>query len=197
MPRHTVKFPKWSNDLAYFCGLIIGDGSLPKSHSKRPNGKAQIRYEISFVSESLDFILTVYRPLFERLFGIKPYVVRWKGKGKKEIFYCRVESINLYAFLTEKLGMISGRKARIASPISMPEKYKKFFLAGLLDTDGGKKGSGFGFSSASENLSNFVMESFQNLGLEPRHSLWNFNNYDYHQIWLNKRDSIKIQKSIL
>jgi hypothetical protein len=82
--------------------------------------------------------------------------------------------------------MVSGRKARIASPISMPEKYKISFLAGLLDTDGGKKGSGFGFSTASTNLSNFVMESFQKLGFKPRHSLWNFNNYDYHQIWLNR-----------
>lgn len=191
--KYNVNLPKWSNDLAYFCGLIVGDGSLPKGFSRRPNGNIQRRYEISFVSASLDFILNVYQPLFMNLFGIKPYIVRWKDRRKrKEMFYCRIESKTLYNFLVRKLGMICGRKARIASPLDMPEKYKVYFLAGLLDTDGGRKGSAFGFSTASKNLSDFVMESFLKLKLNPNYSIWNFKDYGYHQIRLNKKDSIKI-----
>ena len=195
--KYIVNLPKWNKDLAYFCGLIIGDGSLPKGFSRRPNGKIQKRHEISFVSVSVDFIINVYQPLFEKLFGIKPYIVRWKDKYKrKELFYCRIESKNLYNFLIKKLGMISGKKARIASPLKMPEKYKIYFLAGLLDTDGGHKGSAFGFSTASKNLAIFVEKSFLKLKLKPKHSIWNFNNYDYHQIRLNKTDSIKILNTI-
>jgi len=70
---YNINLPKWSNDLAYFCGLLIGDGSLPKGFSRRPNGKIQKRHEISFVTTSLDFIINIYQPLFEKLFGIKPY----------------------------------------------------------------------------------------------------------------------------
>lgn len=194
--KYSASLPKWSNNLAYFCGLIVGDGSLPKGFSKRYNGKFQRRYEISFVSKSLKFIKNVYQPLFENLFGIKPYIVRWKDKNKDEIFYCRLESKNLYNFLTNKLGMISGRKARIASPIKMPERYKMYFLAGLLDTDGGKKGSGFGISTASEKLSDFVKMMFSKLDMKCHYCPWKFNGHLYHQIYLNKEDSIKILEFI-
>lgn len=191
--RYDVFLPRWNKDLAYFCGLIVGDGSLPKGFSRRSNGKIQKRYEISFVSISLDFIMNVYKPLFERLFGLEPYIVRWKDKHKKnEIFYCRIESKILYNFLTKKLGMISGKKARIASPLKMPRRYKIYFLAGLLDTDGGKKGSGFGISTASRNLSKFIIEMFSNLKLDYRYCPWKFRERVYHQIYLNKKDSIKI-----
>lgn len=194
--RYLVRFPKWSMDLAYFCGLIVGDGSLPKGFSKRPNGKIQRRYEISFVSKSLEFIKNVYQPLFENLFNIKPYVVRWKDKHKSEVFYCRIESKILYNFLTNKIGMTSGRKARTVSPIEMPEKYKIHFLAGLLDTDGGKKGSGFGISTASERLSVFIKMMFSNLDVKYHYCPWKFNGHLYHQIYLNKEDSIKILEII-
>jgi hypothetical protein len=194
--EYKVCLPKWSNNLAYFCGLIIGDDSLPRGFSKRPNGKIQRRYEISFVSKSLEFIKNVYQPLFENLFGIKPYVVRWKNVSKKEVFYCRIESKILYNFLTNKLGMIAGRKARIASPIEMPEKYKMYFLSGLLDTDGGKKGSGFGISTASKKLSDFIKKMFSDLDLKCHYCPWTFNGHLYHQIYLNKEDSIKILEII-
>lgn len=191
--KYNVRLPKWNKDLAYFCGLIIGDGSLPKGLSRRLNGKIQKRHEISFVSKSLDFIISVYQPLFEKLFGIKPYIVRWKDKHKiNEVFYCRIESKALYDFLTVRLGMIVGKKARIASPLKMPEKYKIYFLAGLLDTYGGKKGSGFGISTASKRLSDFIKEMFSNLKLSYHYCPWKFKNYVYHQIYLNKKNSIKL-----
>lgn len=190
--KYNVNLPKWSNNLAYFCGLMVGDGSLPKGSSKRPNGKIQKRYEISFVSKSLEFIKNVYQPLFKNLFNIKPYIVRWKDKHKSEVFYCRIESKNLYNFLTNELGMIAGRKARIASPIKMPDRYKTYFLAGLLDTDGGKKGSGFGISTASEKMSDFVKLMLFKLDMKYHYCPWKFNGHLYHQIYLNKENSIKI-----
>ena len=94
------KLPKWSEDLAYFCGLITGDGSLPNRYFRKSSGKIQKRYEISFVSISLEFIESVYMPLFEKLFEIKPYITVWKGKeNRKDLFYCRKESKILYKFL--------------------------------------------------------------------------------------------------
>ena len=190
---YNINLPKWSNDLAYFCGLLIGDGSLPKGFSRRPNGKIQKRHEISFVTTSLDFIINIYQPLFEKLFGIKPYIVRWKDKRRrKELFYCRVESKMLYNFLTKKLGILSGRKARIVYIPKMPNKYKIHFLAGLLDTDGGKKGSGFGISTASKKLSNFIEKMFSNLKLNYHYCPWKFKDHIYHQIYLNKENSVKI-----
>jgi len=38
--KYKIKIPRKDNkELAYICGLIFGDGSLPNAYSKRQNGK--------------------------------------------------------------------------------------------------------------------------------------------------------------
>ncbi len=71
-------------------------------------------------------------------------------------------------------------------------KYKIYFLAGLLDTDGGKKASGFGFTTASICLSNFVNYMFSKLNFDFRYCPWKKKNHIYHQIYLNKKESINL-----
>ena len=77
----------------------------------------------------------------------------------------------------------------------MPLKYHPYFLAGLFDTDGGKKGSGFGLCTASKYLAMFCMDMFEKYDI-PFHSCpWKYKDHVYHQIYTRKRDMWKVLKT--
>lgn len=189
--KHNPTLPQtWTPEFAYFFGLLLGDGSLPDSLCKKPNGTIQRRHVIHFTSNSMPFIQEVYVPLFQSLFNLTPHIVLDKNK-KKPLWKIMIESITLSTFLQEK-GYICGRKAKIAKVPSIPEKFYPYLLAGLLDTDGGKKGGGFGLSTSSQNLADFCIKVFKDLDL-PYHSCpWHYNGHIYHQIYVGKKNMHKI-----
>jgi hypothetical protein len=192
---YDVKTPKkWNEDLAYLFGLLIGDGSLPLTKSVRPNGRYQTRYAIYFVSNSEAFLKDVYVPLFKRVFGLNLRIETRKDKVK-ELYVCRIESRKIYEFLQKK-GYIAGRKARIAKIPDIPKKYHPYLLAGLLDTDGGKKGNGFGLSTASPYLATFCEDMFKRLRFRHNSCPWHYKDHIYHQIYVPKSEMHKILKAI-
>ena len=195
--EYFIKKPKRNNkDLAYFCGLILGDGSLPDAYSKRPSGKYQKRYIIHFASEYLYFIKDVYKPLFIKLFGIKPRIIRTIKPNESILYLCTIESKKLYNFLNKDIGVNNGKKAKVAKVSRISKKNYLYLLAGLLDTDGGKKGNGFGLSTASKELANFCISIFKKLNLSFHSCPWYYNNHYYHQIYVHKRDFHKLLKYI-
>lgn len=195
--QEDFKIPsKWTSNLAYFCGLITGDGSMPNAHSKRPNGKIQKRHMIYFYGNSLEFMNEVYIPLFQNLFGIKPKLTLSHNRGKRPVYNCRKESKKIYLFLRDNIGLTTGKKARIAYVPKIPKKIETDFLAGLLDTDGGKKGSGFGLSTASDKLGKFCCKMFEKLEFSYHSCPWKYKRHTYHQIYVHKGDCIKITKTI-
>ena len=184
---------KWNSDLAYISGLLIGDGSMPKTKSKRKNGKFQQRYHIYFMSEFKYFIDNIYNPIFLSLFSLKPWTEIKIRKGNK-LYISRIESKEVYEFF-QNLGFTTGRKARIATVPKMPKKYHPYFLAGLFDTDGGKKGSGFGLCTASKSLALFCIDMFKRYNI-PFHSCpWKYKDHIYHQIYVKKGDMQKVLKA--
>lgn len=192
---YKPKLPKrWTKELAYIFGLLLGDGSLPKTKSKRQNGKYQERFHIYFISNSKGFLETIYVPLFKKLFELFPRIELVKNK-KSVLYNCRIESKQIYQFF-EKKGFTVGRKAKTGNIPKLPKKYEVYLLAGLLDTDGGKKGSGFGLSTASENFAVFCMQVFKKLKI-PYHSCpWYYNKHIYHQIYVGMSNMQKILKTI-
>ena len=194
--KNKALLPKfWNNDLAYLFGLLLGDGSLPKSKTIKPNGDYQDRYIIHFFSNSKNFSEEVYIPLFIRLFSISPRLDVRKIKNRNVLYDVRIESIMIYKFL-EKIGFTTGRKAKIAKVPNIPNKYKVYVLAGLLDTDGGKKGNGFGLSTASEYLASFCIKIFEKYKLPYHSTPWYYNNHIYHQIYIGKKNMHQILEYI-
>jgi len=188
---------RWNKDLAYIFGLLLGDGSLPVSATKRPLGRRQRfqkRHIIHFFSNSKEFIINTFIPCFYKLFHLTPRITLQKRKSN---LYCAtIESKKLYTYL-EKKGFTVGKKAKIARvPSSLPQKYYPELLAGLLDTDGGKKGNGFGLSTASRYLASFCIKMFEKFGL-PYHSCpWRYKNHIYHQIYIGSKHMHKLLKAI-
>ena len=190
---------EWNEEFAYLFGLLLGDGTLPNFSSKRPpnyKNKYQKRHVICFISNSKQFIERVYNPCFCSVFGLNPNIIKRIRLNRNVIFWSRIESIMIYKFL-EKWGFTTGKKARIASvPKTLPDNLSPFLLAGLLDTDGGKKANGFGLSTASEHLAKFCMKVFDQFDI-PFHSCpWHKNNHTYHQIYTGRRTMHKILEHI-
>ncbi len=172
----------WDEDMAYIFGLLLGDGSLPRTKSVRPNGKYQKRYLIYFFSNSKDFLDKVYIPLFTKLFSLSPHTTLVKNK-KNPLYNCKIESKLLYNFLKNS-GYTVGRKAKIATIPKIPKKYRPYLLAGLLDTDGGKKGNGFGLSTASKHFASFCINVFKDLNIPYTSCPWYYKGHVYHQIYV-------------
>ena len=191
---YEPKLPKWNQNLAYLFGLLIGDGSLPISNTIRPNGNYQKRHMIYFISSSLDFVKKIYIPIFKGLFNLTPYIALRKEK-KNPLYEVRIESKILYNFLKNK-GFTIGRKAKIAKVPNMPKKYEIYFLAGLLDTDGGKKGNGFGLSTASPYLAEFCIKWFKKLKFRHNSCPWHYKDHIYHQVYVPKSEMFKLLKAI-
>ena len=139
----------------------------------------------------MEFLKKTYIPTFKKLFKLKPYISPINRPGYNIYWNCRIESKEVYEFLQNK-GFTIGRKAKIAKIPNLPRKLKKFLLAGLLDTDGGKKGSGFGFTTASPYLAKFCEEMFKEFKLSYHSCPWRYNNHTYHQIYIHKKDCKKI-----
>ena len=186
---------KWNKDLAYLFGLLLGDGCLPKTSSRRKNGTIQKRYMIYFSSNSIEFQKEVFIPLFKNIFSLTPRLCIMTKNRINPLYECRIESQEVYNLLIKK-GFTNGKKARIAKIPNLPNKYKIYLLAGLLDTDGGKKGSGFGYCTASKNLAEFCEEMFKQFNIKYSNCPWTYRNHTYHQIYAWKNESTKVLKNI-
>lgn len=94
-------------------------------------------------------------------------------------------------------GFTVGRKARIATiSKSLPKEFEIHLLAGLLDTDGGKKANSFGFTTASKELAKFCKEVFSKLGISFHETIWQYKYWDYYQIYVKKCEAYKILENI-
>lgn len=186
---------KTDSNFAYLYGLLIGDGSLPKMASIRPNGKKQIRYPIYFVSDSEHFIKEIYLPLFKDVFGLLPYYSLVKNK-KNPLYFARIESQDAYGKLL-KYGFKNGKKSFIAEiPEFFSKKLHKYFLAGLLDTDGGKKGNSFGLTTASLKLDCFFIKFLKTKKIAFHSCPWKYKDKTYYQTYVKRDEAWKLLKYV-
>lgn len=166
--RKTVTLPPYSEDLAEFVGIMLGDGSVTKYQIKITLNKINDKRYSFFVIK-----------LIKKLFGVVPTCVLSKKNNALNISVSRRD---LVVFCTEKLGLPVGNK--IQHRINIPRWIltNKIFLArcirGLVDTDGSvfwerHKGSTLyayprlNFTSASPPLVQSVFIALTNIGLSP------------------------------
>lgn len=125
-PKEPI-FPPMSADLAEFLGILYGDGCLV-SHN----------YGIDISGDKVsDFSYhqTRVSPLFSKLFGISA-----RFQYQENCIHTRLYSKKLHEFLSSEFSFPIGEKKgrmRVPEQIYRDAEYKRAFLRGLFDTDGG------------------------------------------------------------
>lgn len=164
-------------DLAYFCGIICGDGCINK-YSKS-------KYYIfcgGNPNDEKEFYDVLVRPMIKKLFNLDVnmmYIPGGKG-GNNGVYGFRFGSKGLYTFLVNVIKLPKGKKY---DQLRIPDLFKNngelvlSFIQGVLDADGGfalKKRYKeipyypvLSFSSKSERFTSEVWEILKSYGLKP------------------------------
>jgi replicative DNA helicase Mcm len=159
---HRISLPEQLNeDLAYFAGLIAGDGSVEPG---KWNG-VSIRF-----SNSNPVLIAVYTKLVQRLFGVRPdFTPQSSLRAATVRFHSR-----LVASVLAELGVPSSPKSdRLQLPgvlLNGPSPNLAAFLRGLFDTDGTIQVRSGGstclsFTTASEALARGVKFALLRFGI--------------------------------
>jgi len=120
-----------TEDLAYLCGMFMGDGHL----SYRENKK---NYSIKCVgnpTDEKDLYDNVIAPLFSRMFGIN---VKPRIMDNSTTYGIIIHSKTIVRFLSENIGIPLGAKSgiiRIPYVFKNNDKLMKSFLCGFADAD--------------------------------------------------------------
>jgi intein/homing endonuclease len=166
----SIKIPKYSENLAEFIGIMLGDGNL--HFLKNQSYMVRIAGHSIFDREYLT--KHVYSLCIE-LFGVTPKFYQAKDKNEMVLL---IHSKKIVGYLL-KIGLKSGDKIRNKSDIpSWIMKHPSFLsacLRGLIDTDGSiyrmsKKDSNLlriGFTNHNLTLLSQCQLAFTNLGFHP------------------------------
>lgn len=170
-PSKETKIPLYLNEeLSFFLATIIGDGHLKKE-------KFQISVELTN-KKLLEYIQNICRNLFDREFNISKVKLR---ENKKQTHNLIIDSKAIYNLLKDVFEIPSGKKSHI---VKIPkyikqsdEKIKLAFLRGIMATEGGKRKRGYGLSTASENLWEDLIKTFNELQIPVLKDKWTHKKY--------------------
>lgn len=136
-----LKLPiELSRDLAYFCGVLAGDGSIYTRLSKHD----YILKCVGNPQDEKEFYFEVIEPIFEKLFEFK---INPQFQDGDTTFGFVVYSKALHTFFTQIIGLPNGKKygeLRIPRIFKYDRNLIFSFIQGLADTDfylGLKRGS--------------------------------------------------------
>ncbi|MFX1319464.1 MAG: LAGLIDADG family homing endonuclease [Promethearchaeota archaeon] len=127
--KSKTKIPEISDKVAYFAGVVAGDGNLNKCQRR----KGGYHYRVKVVGRKN--YLKQLSVLVKDLFDFQPRVLR--DKRKKNCYAINIQRAAAYFFFN-KLGFQSGKKQnmRVPSLIAKDPFLFKHYMFGLIDTDG-------------------------------------------------------------
>jgi hypothetical protein len=127
--RSSLQVPdNMSEKLAYFLGVLLGDGSV--GSERRPT-----IYLVGDLVEERGYYDHVLIPLIRGLFKVSPYSYVRKGKSAYALHF---KSRRFVEYLVSELDFPSGdvQKYLPSSVMSFPEGIRLAFIRGLFDSDG-------------------------------------------------------------
>lgn len=130
-----IKIPVYSEELAEFIGILLGDGNI----CSFIKGKKNRTYSVRIAGDSRNdytYLTKFVAPLCKNLFGITPKFYKSK---RCNAFYVRLDGLRLIEYLST-MGLKSGNKLKNQSTIPKwiwsNNKYLRSCVRGLIDTDG-------------------------------------------------------------
>lgn len=127
--KTRIKIPKINEKVAYFAGVVAGDGNLNKC--RRKVGGYYYRVNVVGRKEYIEQLPVLIRELFR----YQPRIQR--DKRKKNCYAININCAAVYFFFIQ-LGFQSGKKDRLRVPSLIAENASLFqhYMHGLIDTDG-------------------------------------------------------------
>ena len=179
-----------NNNLSYLSGALIGDGHL-YSGTKSKTDKSK-DYRISFElidKEYVKFLLESIKKEIETKSKIR--IIKDKRKNRKLRYQIAIKNKWLFLFFRGDLKIPEGKKSekvKIPSKINS-DSHTKQFIAGLYDTDGGKRGHTIGFTSKSKNLIENTSKILNNFKISHLRESWINKKYNsrFYGIRLHKK----------
>lgn len=178
-----VNLPTAMNkNLAYFIGVICGDGHIHKDY---------YRVEVGFGFDDTEYRLYILE-LVEKIFNKKPFVALL-GRGVGVI----VTSKLIYRFLTEIIGLQRGRKVNLSLPkvFNNDRKYLENFICGFFDTDGtiylkrGRKSPYIRITQKSKYILIEIKEFLESkgmkcyIGMDKRTGIYDLSIYEKNSVF--------------
>lgn len=174
--RGELNFPDFSEKLAEFFGIMLGDGHI---------SSGQIRISLNSITDK-KYSLYI-KTLLKSLFKVSPGFSRRKNQQALDIF---ISSVDLIDYLKRK-GLFVTNKVKyqvdVPSWIFNKDSYKKAFLRGFFDTDGSiyllRFGVQMGFSNKSVPLLSSTRKILINLSYHP-------SNISSNKIYLTRKPDL-------
>lgn len=129
---YKITLPSYlCGDLAYLIGVMIGDGTIV-SPVKRKRGGYRWRILITGERDHLEFFTNIVIGLF----NYKPKI--YKDPRKRNTYSLVINSKVIHRYFTRVLGFKMGAKEEEYDipKVVVSAKFFKYFLAGMVDTDG-------------------------------------------------------------
>ncbi|MDD5649510.1 MAG: LAGLIDADG family homing endonuclease [Candidatus Nanoarchaeia archaeon] len=172
--QKDLKLPnKLSNELAYLCGVLAGDGHISKNYGGKCRNDI---YCSGNPKDEVEYYNQIIIPLFFKLFNIKLKARYFTHKTYGVFFGSKA----IYDFLTQIVGLSKGKKytnLKIPKLFLKDKKLINFFICGVFDTDGGfslkKRYKGYSyypvicFVSKSKKFIDEIYKQIFYFGIQP------------------------------
>ena len=184
-----VKSIKLTKKTAYLAGVIIGDGHISDSFKSKTSKSKDYRIVIDIADKDYLYLIT---KLIKSVIRTKSIPKNSKPRGNRKERLCfQFRNKSFFYFLTRFLEIKKGAKSsEVVIPAKIknsPESIKKYFLAGLFDTDGGFRGNTLGFTSASEELITDISRILIEFSIKHFSEKWLNQKYDKNYYGLKIR----------
>ena len=197
--KYKIKIPKLNKNIAYLTGVIMGDGNITiisrKDISKYPRTRIRIY-------NSSEYLLKELNGLFKDSFNYNGIISKKKDKN---CYILEINSKIICSYFINFIGLKAEKKTNLNIPRHVKKKeFFKYFLAGLMDTDGFYTSGTFGIMMNGSNEPflediRLLSDTFYNLDfLAPMKSKIVFNGKIHDRVQMNlSRYSIdKFRKTI-
>lgn len=174
--KKGLTFPNFSDKLAEFFGIMLGDGHLA-------SGQIWVA-----INNNTDRKYRPYvRDLLKSLFGVDPGCSYRKKEDMKNLF---LSSVDLIRYLEGK-GLYATNKVKaqvdIPSWILKKDSYKKSFLRGFFDTDGSIYSLRFGVQMAFTNRALPLLKSTRDILISLGYSPSKISRY---RVYLTRKPDL-------
>ena len=169
----------------------MGDGYLKDGNKSKKSRFKDYLIKIELIDKDyLTLLLNYVKTIIKTKSRIRTIIDK-RPNRKKRYSLC-IKNKWLHNFLVKELKIPSGKKsgeAFIPKEILKNKEYLRYFIGGLFDTDGGKRGHTIGFTSKSRLLIDQLSKELTKLEISHLKESWKNKKYNryYHGIRLHKK----------